>query len=120
MSSSCSRHLPFTLALLFCALLAFSCTDSDPNDSRSSAGTGIVSADDMNAAGDDDGVEGEGTTNSSMPDPLVQNTTVVEFDITVPAYVSDALEVRVTWSDFAIAAEWVGDELWSATANLPG
>jgi len=73
----------------------------------------------MNAAGDDGGVEGEGTTDSSMPDPLVQNTTVVEFDITVPAYVSDALQVRVTWSDFKIAAEWVGDELWSATANLP-
>jgi len=32
---------------------------------------------------------------------------------------SDALQVRVVWGDIDIAASWVGDEFWSASAALP-
>jgi len=57
--------------------------------------------------------------NPSVPDPLVQNQTVVDFSITVPAYMSDALQVRLIWGDTDITAQWVGDELWSISSELP-
>ena len=54
-----------------------------------------------------------------VPDPLVQNRTQVDFSITVPAYQSDALQVRLTWGDTDVTADWVGDELWSTSLDLP-
>jgi len=54
-----------------------------------------------------------------VPDPLVQNRTQVDFGITVPAYQSDALQVRLTWGDIDVTAGWVGDELWSTSLDLP-
>lgn len=57
--------------------------------------------------------------NPVVPDPLEQHSTVVDFEITVPAYVSDALQVRVVWGDRDFAAQWVGDEIWSATSDFP-
>ena len=64
-------------------------------------------------------VEETSTGGQSVPDPLVQNLAVVDFDITVPAYMSDALQVRVVWGDFDVMAQWVGDEYWSAIADFP-
>ena len=55
----------------------------------------------------------------AVPDPLVQNRTQVDFGITVPAYQSDALQVRLTWGDIDVTAGWVGDELWSTSLDLP-
>ena len=60
-----------------------------------------------------------GTVIGAVPDPLVQNRTQVDFEITVPAYQSDALQVRLTWGDTDVTAGWVGDELWSTTLDLP-
>lgn len=54
-----------------------------------------------------------------VADPLVQNTTTVSFDITVPAHVSNALQVQLVWNDKKIAASWVGDEFWSAVDDFP-
>ena len=54
-----------------------------------------------------------------VPDPLVQNSTSVIFDVTVPAYMSDALQVNLLWGDQEITAGWVGDEFWSVTDDLP-
>ncbi len=56
---------------------------------------------------------------TSIPDPLVQTTTRVNFNITVPAFMSDALQVRLTWGDNDFTAGWVGDELWSAMDDFP-
>jgi len=58
-------------------------------------------------------------TTDVVPDPLVQNRTQVDFGITVPAYQSDALQVRLTWGDTDVTAGWVGDELWSTSLDLP-
>ena len=58
-------------------------------------------------------------TTESVPDPLVQNRTQVEFGITVPAYQSNALQVRLTWGDTGVTAGWVGDERWSTSLDLP-
>ena len=54
-----------------------------------------------------------------VPDPLIENSTRVDFDIQVPALVSDALQVRVTWGEKEITAAWVGDEFWSVSDDFP-
>ena len=54
-----------------------------------------------------------------VPDPLVENSTRVDFDIQVPALVSDALQVRVTWGEKEITAAWVGDEFWFVSDDFP-
>ena len=59
------------------------------------------------------------TPPGAVPDPLVQNRTQVEFGITVPAYQSDALQVRLTWGDTDVTARWIGDEFWSTSLDLP-
>ena len=64
-------------------------------------------------------VQPEPINNPSMPDPLIQNITRVDFGITVPAYMSDALELRVVWGDLDFVAEWVGDEFWSVSNDFP-
>lgn len=56
---------------------------------------------------------------SSVPDPMVQNRTQVNFEITVPVYQSNALQVRLFWGDIDMTARWVGDELWSVTTDFP-
>lgn len=54
-----------------------------------------------------------------VPDPMVQNITRVTFDIEVPAYQSDALQVRLMWGDIDTNVAWVGDEFWSISQDLP-
>ncbi len=51
--------------------------------------------------------------------PPVQNLTRVDFGINVPVITSDALQVQLAWGDETINASWVGDESWSAFADLP-
>jgi type 1 glutamine amidotransferase len=59
------------------------------------------------------------TDDGVVPDPLVQNSTVIGFDITVPTYGSDSLQVRLVWGDREIMAQWVGDEFWSVSGDFP-
>ena len=59
------------------------------------------------------------TTTLAVPDPVIQNRTQVDFEITVPAYQSDALQVTLIWGDTDLAARWIGDEYWFASADLP-
>jgi len=49
----------------------------------------------------------------------VQNRTQVDFGITVPAYQSNALQVRLIWGETDVTASWVGDEFWSVSLDLP-
>lgn len=52
--------------------------------------------------------------------PPVSTTTVeVNFEITVPVYVSNALQVRINWGDTELMASWLVDETWQVTGNLP-
>ena len=57
--------------------------------------------------------------NPSVPDPMASDVTSVTFEITVPAHVSDELQVRIRWGETTLSADWIGDESWSATADLP-
>lgn len=54
-----------------------------------------------------------------VADPVTQNLIRIDFDIQVPAYQSDALQVSVTWGDTFLLADWVGDEFWAATDEFP-
>jgi len=58
-------------------------------------------------------------TNPVVSDPMIQNSTQVNFDIMVPAYQSDALQVTVDWGNIELTAGWIGDESWSTSANFP-
>ncbi|ASJ76705.1 ThuA domain-containing protein [Granulosicoccus antarcticus] len=129
-----------TIALLISALLAAGCSSS--SDSQTPIISDIFETDDTDATGNDGTSTGEGeldddsTDGTTQPpaapgtpitpddnpvvtDPLVQNSTRVDFDITVPAYASDALQVRVIWGDRDMTAQWVGDEIWSASDEFP-
>jgi len=84
-----------------------------------SGSSGLNDSDSNNVGSDSDlDVEPENTS-SVIPDPLVQNRSLINFEITVPAYQSDALQVRLTWGDMDMTASWVGDEFWSASTDLP-
>ena len=54
-----------------------------------------------------------------VPDPLVQNTTRIDFGITVPAYSSTSLQLRLVWGNKDIAVDWVGDGVWSVADDFP-
>lgn len=57
--------------------------------------------------------------NSAVVDPLIQNSVLVSFDITVPAYASNELRLEVNWGDWTFVADWIGDEFWSVSSELP-
>ena len=56
------------------------------------------------------------------PDILVPSSSTivrVDFDITVPAYMSDELQVQLNWGDINTTAVWVQDESWVISESLP-
>lgn len=111
-----------------------SATDVASNDTSPSADTDIASATNNNSAtnADNSSITDASNTddatpsNSNLPladqsvaDPMTQNTTMVMFNITVPAYQSNALLVRVAWGDEVSDAAWVGDEFWAVSTKYP-
>jgi len=67
-----------------------------------------------------------GPVNIVIADPLSEpsqpsalTSTQVTFDITVPAYVSDSLQVRLLWGEKDITAAWVVDETWTISDEFP-
>lgn len=101
------------IALLMATLSLSACSGS--SDSGSAADPDVENEDTQS----DPVTPSGGEDNPAVPDPLVQNQVTAEFDITVPAHVSDALQVGVVWGEQAISAQWVGDEMWFASAELP-
>ena len=69
--------------------------------------------------GTDDVAEPETPAAPETPAEPAVTSTRVAFDITVPAYASDELQLDVAWGATEIRAEWVVDETWTATAELP-
>jgi len=55
-------------------------------------------------------------TGSVPPEPSLTN---VDFDITVPAYQSNALQVRLQWGALDVSAAFVVDESWAFIGELP-
>lgn len=58
-------------------------------------------------------------SNPGVPDPMTQNSTRVNFEIQVPAYQSNDLQVILVWGEKTIKAAWVGDEIWNAVDDFP-
>ncbi len=56
---------------------------------------------------------------ATVSEPVELTSTRVRFDITVPPYVSDALQVRLRWGDKDINAIWVADESWTLSEYFP-
>ena len=54
-----------------------------------------------------------------IAEPLTPNSVRVSFGITVPAYMSDSLQVRLVWEGKEFAARWIGDEFWSVSRDFP-
>lgn len=94
-------------------------SDNPTSDSDSANGLDDGTSDDTTPPQSDPATPLVPVGSVSIPDPLVQNSTVVNFDITVPAYVSNALQVTVVWGTQEYSADWVGDEYWSATGRFP-
>lgn len=86
-----------------------------------------VSVNDMEAVTTGDGTSGNSdqstiASDESAPDSTVSlapSTLQVNFDITVPAYASDALQVRLNWGSVNTTASWVRDESWFISENFP-
>jgi len=86
-----------------------------------------ISADQFDTTRWDDDGDGVSNLDESIAgsDPLDASDTARErliranFGINVPAFMSDELQVRLNWGDTEFFASWVGDESWSAFADLP-
>jgi len=105
--------------------------DGSPNDTTgevvtenlSGAGTEstTLAQDSINPNPQNTEIENPNSTNSNpvVPDPMAQNSIRVNFDIQVPAYQSNNLQVRLTWGEKTLIADWIGDEFWSASDDFP-
>ena len=60
-----------------------------------------------------------GDAGISTPPSVDAETVQVNFDITVPVIVSDALQVQVLFGDIPLTAAWVIDETWFVSGELP-
>jgi len=69
-------------------------------------------------SGDSSAVDPQSTPVVSQPAPAPA-TVRVDFDITVPAYMSNELQVRLDWGDISTAATFIRDESWSVSENFP-
>ena len=62
---------------------------------------------------------GGGTTPPVEITPPVDTPTVlVDFNITVPTFASDALQVQVLWGDTSLPVAWLFDETWAVTGEF--
>jgi len=113
MNPHLSSHYLIVIAILVTSLIVSGCSGSSTPQSQ--VGTQSASANDPAI----EPGESDPETMTGVPDPMMQNSVQVEFDITVPRYASNALKVTVLWGDKNINASWVGDEYWSASDDFP-
>ena len=62
---------------------------------------------------------GSDATSADTTETVAAVSTRVLFNITVPAYQSNALQVRLQWGDQDIVARFVVDESWEVVADFP-
>ncbi len=68
---------------------------------------------------DDSGEAAESLPDTTEEVTEITSETSVIFDIIVPDYVSNALQVELRWGDTAFNAAWLVDETWRATRVFP-
>ena len=66
-------------------------------------------------------VENELTPPNDATETVESNspTTQVNFAISVPAYSSEELQIRLTWGEINSSAAWVSDESWTLSETFP-
>ena len=99
MNLAISNSFRSVFVLLVAALLMSGCADSRSIEPDSIGEASIVS--------------------SSVIAPPLQTSTRVTFDITVPAYVSSALQIRLYWGDKELTGTWIIDESWTLADDFP-
>lgn len=104
----------FATALIFSAIVVSGCS-SDSDSSTSTTPVAVIGASGVGNTG----TENTGTDATDVTINATPGTTRVTFDITVPVYVSNQLQVRLVWGDKDIVANWVMDESWSISENFP-
>ena len=60
-----------------------------------------------------------GDEESDVLNPSAPATTLVNFDITVPVYMSSELQIQLDWGNVSTNAAWVRDESWTVSETLP-
>lgn len=118
------------ISLFVVVLIVSGCSDSSnsrtSNDNNTVTPAELVANESLEITGDPGDTpsgDSESATNSSavtdVPVPETPEFTRVNFDITVPAYQSDTLQVGLQWGDVNVYAAFVVDESWSVTENFP-
>ena len=130
MVRSITNSLSLKLLMFFSALLVGACSSS--SDSSPSVDSATIDSNQNDASTTiDSNQNNESLTADTNPidaspivseptttDPITPSLIRVDFEITVPAYVSNSLKVDLTWGEQTIPVQWVGDELWSASGDL--
>lgn len=128
MNSAIPKSFRYSLLLMFGALFFSGCSSSsdsnlsEPQTTVQMSGTngdGVASAEGTDGAASamEDTTTDDATDSASNPQGL--STTRVDFNITVPVYSSNALQVRLVWGDIDTTAIWNRDEQWTASVDLP-
>ncbi|MBX2836631.1 MAG: ThuA domain-containing protein [Gammaproteobacteria bacterium] len=123
-------HNLFAIQLIALSILSSSlltACSSSGSETTGQIGAGNGDTDNTSGASAADGAfdeaptSGANTTGGSLDDTNTPepDTTGVEFQLSVPAYSSNALQLLLTWGDKVITAQWVGDEFWSASDTFP-
>lgn len=106
--------------VLFSTLFVASCSGSNSGESESLMDSGTLSD---AAVGDEASIIDQNLVDTSSTanelNTSTNSTVPVTFDIAVPVYVSDALQVRLQWADTDVNASWVTDESWTVSSELP-
>jgi len=114
LSPQSSKQIRFLIGIVLSALLVSGCSSSSDSHSSNEAGTtGNTTVVDNTSTG--------GTTDLTLgvTNPVQAVTTQVDFDITVPAFQSNALQVRLQWGDKDALASFVADESWTIVDDFP-
>ncbi len=139
-NSALMFHALFGIFLLAVAGCSGSSNSQSPGETDA-VNTSSTSEDPVNETTDSTDVTVDSSTNDSSNDvqdsdaitetpdsvalgpittePPVAATTHVSFNISVPAFQSNALQVRLQWGDKDISAAFVVDESWSAVDDFP-
>lgn len=98
-------------SIILCTLLIASCSSTSTPDSGNPPQNEGSFAND----GIDDSTNGDTV---GLPSESIEFTQVT-LNITVPAYSSSSLLVRVAWGEESFAASWLTVESWAVSAILP-
>ncbi len=95
---------------------------SDADEASSTANNLPLSGDEgpLENVADSNSVDASGgATDTAQQEAQPEIATRVDFEITVPAYMSNSLSIEVKWGSKHLWANWVGDEYWTASDIFP-